>query len=342
MVILNWNGRKWLEKFLPAVVECSRKEALVVVADNGSTDDSVSWARSHCPEVRIIENGKNYGFADGYNVALKCVEAEYFLLLNSDVEVTPNWLRPLIRAMDKNPEMVACMPKVKAYKKKTHFEYAGAAGGMIDKNGFPFCRGRLFDREEEDLGQYNTSMEVFWATGAALMIRAQAYHAAGGLDGDFFAHMEEIDLCWRLKNRGHRIFCIPESQVYHVGGGSLEYGNSRKVFLNFRNNLYMIIKNDFRSPLFPKILFRMLMDGAAGIKFLLGGQFGHFWAVVRAHLNIYGTLRKTMRKRKALKKQVTRPNYAGMYQKSLPGAYFLKGIKKYSEMDQDAFIRSTK
>ncbi|MBQ2293175.1 MAG: glycosyltransferase, partial [Bacteroidaceae bacterium] len=242
VVILNFNGAEMLRAFLPSVVDYS-PEAEVIVADNCSTDASAQVMREEFPTVRYIQLEKNYGFADGYNRALAQVEAEYFLLLNSDVEVTQGWLAPMLEYMDSHPGVAACQPKLLSYKNKIEFEYAGACGGFIDKYGYPYCRGRIFDTVEEDKGQYDSVAELFWATGAALMIRAEDYRAAGGLDGTFFAHMEEIDLCWRLRSRGRGIVCIPQSCVYHVGGATLNKSNPRKTYLNFRNNLLMLYKN---------------------------------------------------------------------------------------------------
>ena len=281
IVILNYNGAGMLRQFLPSVISSS-PEAEIYVADNGSTDDSAQVMRDHFPETKYLQLDKNYGFADGYNRALEMVEAEYYLLLNSDVEVTTGWLAPMLAYMDKNPDVAACQPKLLSYKEKEYFEYAGAAGGFMDKYGYPFCRGRIFDTVEKDNGQYDTIAELFWATGAALMIRSQEYRAAGGLDGTFFAHMEEIDLCWRLRARGRRIVCIPQSTAYHVGGATLNKSNPRKTFLNFRNNLIMLYKNMPESRLRSTMFVRAILDYVAAAKFLLGGATGDFKAVLQA------------------------------------------------------------
>jgi GT2 family glycosyltransferase len=243
VVILNWNGRNFLETFLPSVLEYSARCADVIVADNASTDDSVAFLQEHYPQIRIIEHPKNGGFSKGYNDALKQIDAEYYILLNSDVEVTPNWITPVIEMMDADPSIAACQPKLRSFEDRSQFEYAGAAGGFIDAYGYPFCRGRIFDVLEEDRGQYDDACEVFWATGACLFVRADLYHALGGLDEDFFAHMEEIDFCWRLKNNGHKVMYCPDSTVYHVGGGALPKSSPRKTYLNFRNNLALLVKN---------------------------------------------------------------------------------------------------
>ena len=281
VVILNFNGAEMLRAFLPSVVEYS-PEAEVIVADNCSTDASAQVMREEFPAVRYIQLEKNYGFADGYNRALAQVEAEYFLLLNSDVEVTQGWLAPMLEYMDSHPGVAACQPKLLSYKNKKEFEYAGGCGGFIDKYGYPYCRGRIFDTVEEDKGQYDSVAELFWATGAALMIRAEDYRAAGGLDGTFFAHMEEIDLCWRLRSRGRGIVCIPQSCVYHVGGATLNKSNPRKTYLNFRNNLLMLYKNLPENELRHVMFVRALLDYVAAFKSLLSGDAAGCRAVLQA------------------------------------------------------------
>ena len=283
VVILNWNGVGMLQKFLPGVIKYSQGEGVeVCVADNGSTDESVVWLQTYCPDVRLIVLGKNYGFADGYNMVLQQVEAEYVVLLNSDVEVTPHWLDPLMEYMDAHPEVAACQPKIRSERNKALFEYAGASGGYLDKYGYPFCRGRIFDVVEEDKGQYDAIQPIFWATGAALFIRLKDYREAGGLDGRFFAHMEEIDLCWRLRSRGRGIVCIPQSTVYHVGAATLKKENPRKTFLNFRNNLLMLYKNLPKKELKRVMLIRGVLDGVAALVFLLKGEKEAARAVLQA------------------------------------------------------------
>ena len=283
VVILNWNGVGMLQKFLPKVVEYSVNQGVeVCVADNASTDESVSYLQTNFPNVRLILLDKNYGFAEGYNRALQQVEAEYVVLLNSDVEVTPHWLEPLVEYMDAHPEVAACQPKIRSERNKEYFEYAGAAGGYLDKYGYPFCRGRIFDVVEKDEGQYDTVSSVFWATGAALFIRLKDYWEAGGLDGRFFAHMEEIDLCWRLRSRGRGIVCIPQSVVYHVGAATLKKENPRKTFLNFRNNLLMLYKNLPEKDLKRVMFVRGLLDWVATFVFLLKGDGKNARAVWQA------------------------------------------------------------
>lgn len=270
-----------LEKFLPSVVAFSH-EADIIVADNASDDASLEYVRRNFPTLRIIELDRNYGFADGYNKALEQVDAEYYILLNSDVEVTDGWIAAMLAFMDRNRKAVACQPKLIDYKKREYFEYSGAAGGFIDRYGYPFCRGRMFDTVEMDIGQYNDICPVFWASGAAMMVRSKEYWAAGGLDGQFFAHMEEVDLCWRMQARGGEIYCVPQSRVYHVGGATLDKSNPRKTFLNFRNNLLMLYKNLPENELCRVMCMRTILDYVAAFKFLLSGSTGDFKAVIRA------------------------------------------------------------
>lgn len=283
IVILNWNGRKMMEQYLPSVVEYSCGEAEVIVADNASTDDSVVWLSEHYPHLRVILLDQNYGFAEGYNQALRQVDSEYYVLLNSDVEVTHHWLTPLIEEMDAHEEIAACQPKLLSMTNRDAFEYAGASGGFIDRYGYPFCRGRLFEVVEDDNGQYDDAKEVLWATGACMMIRAKDYWEAGGLDGRFFAHNEEIDLCWRLHRMGKHIFCFPESTVYHVGGGTLPKSNPRKTFLNFRNNLTMLWKNLPDNELQHVMRMRFFLDYLAAFQTLiLNHNWGDFKAILSA------------------------------------------------------------
>lgn len=281
VVILNYNGAGMLRRFLPSVIEYS-PEASIYVADNGSNDESCDVVRNEFPAVKLMVLDHNYGFAEGYNRALAQVDEEYAVLLNSDVEVTRGWLSPMTQFLDSNPEVAACQPKLLSFKQKDFFEYAGAAGGFIDKWGYTFCRGRIFNTVERDSGQYDDTTDVFWATGAALMIRNEVYKNNGGLDGRFFAHMEEIDLCWRLRSRGYRIACVPQSHVYHVGGATLKKENPQKTYLNFRNNLLMIYKNAPDCQLKKIMLFRKVFDNVAALKFLASGDYAAFKAVRKA------------------------------------------------------------
>lgn len=307
VVILNWNGMEMLRNFLPSVINYSKGNNVeVCVADNASTDSSVEMLRHEFPEIRLILLDKNYGFAEGYNKALRHVNAEYAVLLNSDVEVTPNWLFPLQDYMDMHPETAACQPKLRSQHDKGLFEYAGAAGGYLDRFGYPFCRGRIFDVVEEDHGQYNTIADVFWTTGAAMFVRLKDYIEVGGLDANFFAHMEEVDLCWRLKSRGKRLVCIPQSVVYHVGGGTLNKENSRKTFLNFRNNLLMLYKNLPESELKQIMCVRACLDVLAASVFFLKGEWKNAKAVFDARkaykkmLPHYSSLRKDIQQNRTV------------------------------------------
>ena len=331
VVILNYNGAAMLERFLPSVVKYS-SGAEVVVADNASTDDSVAVVTDGFPSVRLIKLDMNYGFADGYNKALEQVDAEYYVLLNSDVEVTDGWLEPLLSFMERTPDAVACQPKILAYNSKAHFEYAGAAGGFIDRYGYPYCRGRLFDAVEEDKGQYDDVCRVFWATGAAMLVRSDAFRNAGGLDGRFFAHMEEIDLCWRMLARGGVIYAVPQSRVYHVGGATLNKSNPRKTFLNFRNNLLMLYKNLPSDELRGVMRMRALLDYVAALKFLLTGAWGDFKAVLRARSE-YRSMRSEYRS--VREENLARATVSVIKERtafSLLWQYYVKGKKQFSQL----------
>lgn len=334
VVILNWNGKSYLEKFLPSVIEHSGK-ARIVVADNASTDDSVEFVQQNYPQIEIVVNAENGGFAKGYNDAFKHIQAEYYLLLNSDIEVTPNWLNPLLEQM-KDPQVAGCQPKVKAYHNQHSFEHAGASGGYLDRNYFPFCRGRIFLTVESDQGQYDGTTEVFWASGACLLIRSELFHKAGGFDEEFFAHMEEIDLCWRLKKMNYKFMVCPESTVYHIGGGTLPYTSPRKVYLNFRNSVLMIVKNH-EGILFPKLFKRLCIDGIAASRFLMIGEFKQFAAVFNAHIYLYKNLSSLLKKRLHIKKMSTTFNSTGLYNGNILSAYFFKGIKEFSKLNQRLF-----
>ncbi|WP_281323998.1 glycosyltransferase family 2 protein [Flavobacterium sp. IMCC34518] len=296
VVILNWNGIKLLEQFLPSVIQFS-PEATVYVADNASTDESVAFVKKNFPSVMIVQNKTNQGFAGGYNDALHSIDADIYALVNSDIEVTNNWLKPILETFESETETAIIQPKILDFKKKNYFEYAGAAGGFIDQFGYPFCRGRIFDTLEKDNGQYNDKVDIFWASGACFFIRSTVYKELKGFDEDFFAHQEEIDLCWRAINKEYKIKYISDSIVYHVGGATLQQANPQKTYLNFRNSLLMLTKNLPQNTLFQVLIIRMLLDGIAGIKFVFEGQFTHFWAVIRAHFSFYSLFLKNYKKR---------------------------------------------
>jgi len=330
IVILNWNGRKYLEKFLPSVLASLYQNKIIIVADNASTDDSVDFLQKNYPQVTLIQNSINEGFARGYNLALKQVTADYYVLLNSDVEVTPNWIAPIIELMESDVLIAACQPKLLAYHNKDQFEYAGASGGWLDILGYPFMRGRVFDDCEKDTGQYDTDQQCFWASGAAFFVRSSVYHQLGGLDEFFFAHQEEIDFCWRAQLAGYTIFVQPASVVYHVGGGTLPKGNSRKTFLNFRNNLVMMAKNLSLATALWKIPFRLMLDGVSAWRAILGGDSGYFIAICKAHVDFVGWLLSN-------KKQSVFPTKKdgklyGLYKGSVVWAYFIQKKKTFLEI----------
>lgn len=324
VVILNWNGVQLLEQFLPSIVKYS-PDANIYVADNASTDNSIEYIKQNFPSVTIITNKRNFGFAQGYNEALKGLNEEIYALVNSDIEVTLNWLQPIIERFSTIKNVAIIQPKILDYKNKTHFEYAGAAGGFIDKYGFPFCRGRIFDTIEADLSQYNDAIKIFWASGACFFIRSDVFHNLKGFDDDFFAHQEEIDLCWRANNNGYEIMFEPKSVVYHVGGATLNEVNPQKTYLNFRNSLLMLCKNLPHNRLFPIIFIRLCFDGIAGIKFIFEGKFQHCLAIIRSHFAFYKNFSKTYKKR-----DVTQlSNYYKT--KSIVINYFIKNGKIFGQ-----------
>jgi GT2 family glycosyltransferase len=296
VVILNWNGVQLLEQFLPSIVAFS-PEATIYIADNASTDESITFVQQHYPNIEIIKNNANFGFAQGYNEALKHIDAEIYALVNSDIEVTKNWLLPIIETFKNEPQTAIVQPKILDFKNKSYFEYAGAAGGFIDQYGYPYCRGRLFKTIEKDKGQYDDEIEIFWASGACFFIRSNVYKELHGFDDDFFAHQEEIDLCWRAINKGYTIKYNYKSTVYHLGGATLQQGNPKKTFLNFRNSLLMLTKNVPKDSLYRILFGRMVLDGIAGIQFLLQGKFSHFSAILQAHYSFYRLFSKTYKKR---------------------------------------------
>jgi GT2 family glycosyltransferase len=333
IVILNWNGLEYMKMFLANVIRYSLFEnTSVYVADNGSTDDSIRWISENNKEAKIIKLDKNYGFAGGYNRALSQLDSRYFVLLNSDVEVTENWLQPLVNYMDINPDVASCQPKILSYHNRNCFEYAGAAGGFIDKYGYPFCRGRIFNVTEKDYGQYNTLSDIFWSSGACMIVRSDAWNRFGGFDDSFFAHMEEIDLCWRFQNSGLRVCCLPDSIVYHVGGGALQYDSPFKTFLNFRNGLFLLYKNLPDNKLNSVLSIRKLLDGLAALVFLFKGQPGNIKAIMRAHISYYKNKSRLKVKRRANKKMQIKQSTTYILNKSIVFQFYIKQNKTYSSL----------
>ena len=335
VVILNWNGKKMLEKFLPSVIEHSSPVAEVIVADNGSTDDSMDFLHTSYPTLRTIQLDKNYGFAGGYNRALAQVDADYFILLNDDVEVTQHWIEPVIEQLGQDEKVAIAQPKLLMYDQRDTFEYAGGAGGFIDRYGYPFCRGRVFMTLEQDHGQYDDACEIFWASGAALFVKAAVWRELGGLDDDFFAHMEEIDFCWRAKNKGYQVVYCPKSTVYHVGGGTLPKSSPFKTQLNFRNNLAMLYKNLPQRHHRRVLMLRMVLDYIAGMKFLAEGHPKEFSAVVKAHKEFYSWHDDLRRKRKALNPKEVSCVYTGR----LLFDYYLFKKNKFSKLNKNRITK---
>ncbi len=334
VVILNWNGKKLFDTFLPSVIENSAAENIkIYIADNGSTDNSVEYLEKNYPSIQIIELKNNFGFADGYNLTLKNIKAHYFVVLNSDVKVTPGWIDVCISKFEEDEKIAAIQPKILSYNEPDKFEYAGASGGFIDKFGYPFCRGRILNRIEEDKAQYNNSSAIFWASGACMFVKAEAFKQVGGFDGDFWAHMEEIDLCWRMKSRGYKIVYQPKSVVYHLGGGTLSYGSPRKIYLNFRNNLFMLFKNLPKHQFKRIFLARMILDGVAALKFILGFNYREFWAVVKSHFVFYYNLRSMINKRKEVQKYIVVKEHPEIYPKSIMWKFFIQKKRKFSELN---------
>ncbi len=327
IVILNWNGQKLLEQFLPSIVNFSLEEATIYVADNASTDSSIKFIKEFYPSIQIIENATNGGYAKGYNDALQQVDADIYCLLNSDVEVTKNWLTPVIDLFKKEENTAIIQPKLLDFKEKTKFEYAGAAGGFVDLFGYPYCRGRVFNYLETDNGQFNDVSDIFWASGACLFIRANIYHKLNGFDEDYFAHQEEIDLCWRIQNEGYAIKYVGASTVYHVGGATLQETNPHKTFLNFRNSLLNVVKNVPKQWFLFVIFSRLVLDGIAGIKFLIELRPIHTWAIIKAHFSFYKNFNTFLKKRKRLQKK---SNYN--LHTSIVWQYFFLKRKKFKDL----------
>ena len=331
VVILNWNGKHWLEQFLPSVMASTYSAMQVMVVDNASTDDSVFFVQEHYPQIELVVLDENYGFAEGNNQALPHIKTPYFVLLNSDVEVEPDWLEPLVVRMETDPQIASIQPRVRSWHQKDSFEYAGAAGGLLDRFCYPFCRGRLFDDLEIDRNQYTEAIDIFWATGACCLIRKSVVEEIGLFEPEYFAHMEEIDFCWRALNHGFRIICEPKSVVYHVGGGALAQGSPRKTYLNVRNSLATMLRNLPSAQIFPKILVRLSLDGVWGLRSILRWDWKTVGAILKAHFHFYGKLPYWLKTRREIyrdKKVIPRLPQNGYYPKSVVWAYFAKGQKK--------------
>jgi GT2 family glycosyltransferase len=333
VVILSYNGTKWHDLFLPKIIEQAAMGYDVIVVDNASTDDTYNHVATHFPTVKLLQVGTNRGFANGYYEALKSIQAKYYVLLSSDFEVTDNWYPPLHQAMEQHPDMAACQPKIRYWRDRELFEYAGAGGGFMDQFGYLFCRGRIFFDIEKDEKQYEDNIEVFWASGGCLVVRAGLYHKVGGLDPEFYAHMEEVDLCWRLKNAGYKIGYIAQSVVYHVGGSVISYGSPQKLYYNFRNNLILLVKNEQKRRLIWLFPFRLLLDGVAAFRLLLTGHFREFYTIFKAHMHFYRTLPLWLSRRKDNHKFITRRNLEGIYPRSVVWDYFVRGKKKFPELN---------
>ena len=336
VVILNWNGKRYLQEFLPSVIKHSKEYARIVVADNGSSDGSVDYLEEYLPDIEILRFDTNHGYAGGYNRALKMILAKYYILLNSDIEVNENWISPVLKLMESDRKVGACQPKIMQYYSHEVFEYAGAAGGFIDFLGYPFCRGRIFNALEKDNGQYDkiNNNEVFWASGACMFIRAESFHESGGFDENFFAHMEEIDLCWRLKLKGEKITCCTDSVVYHVGGGTLPKTNPRKTYLNFRNSLWVLAKNLPAGKFYKLLPVRIILDQIAAVKFLIDGNFKDAIAVIKAHFAFVRKLH-TMRKSS---KNIKGKKVAGIYLRSIVWDYYVGKKQSFRDLPQDRFV----
>lgn len=330
VIILNWNGIGFLKKFLPSVVNFSiNMNTEVYIADNGSTDGSAEWITDTFSELKLIKLERNFGFSAGYNRAIEQIDAQYYVLLNSDIEVTPGWIEPLISCLDENPDVASCQPKILSYNRKDHFEYAGAAGGFIDKYGYPLCRGRVITEVEKDTGQYDNPTDIFWSTGACMAVRSEAWRKCGGFDPEFFAHMEEIDLCWRFHRAGYRVRFVPGSVVYHVGGGALPYNSPFKTFLNFRNSLFLLYKNLPEKNFRKKMFIRMVLDGIAAVFFLIKGQFRSVVSVWNAHMGFYKRLKKLKAEREIIKTLGCNEPEGLILNKCIVFEFYIKGRRTF-------------
>lgn len=332
IVLLNYNGKKYLQQFIPEVLKFNEGHPVYLI-DNASTDHSVEFIRQHHPEIKIISLSKNEGFSSGYNLGLQDIASEYYILINTDLQVTSNWIKPVLDLMDNDPLIAACQPKILSYHQPKKFEYAGAAGGFIDLLGYPFCRGRIFNTLEDDEGQYDDVREIFWATGACFFVRADLFHQFKGFDDDFFAHMEEIDLCWRLKSAGYKIYYQGQSKVYHVGGGTLPMNNPYKVFLNFRNNLNMLHKNSASRHFLWKYMLRCVLDIAAAFIYLTSKSLNDSLAILKAHFHFWKSYRKNKSKKEITNSNLNRYKFKEIYTMSIVYSYYFKGKKRFWELN---------
>ncbi len=332
VVILSYNGTKWHELFLPKIVEEAHTGYEVILADNASTDNTLQYVQENFPSIKTLQIAVNHGFANGYYEALKQIKAKYYVLLSADFEVTKDWFPPLHAAMERDEMLAACQPKIRYWREKEKFEYAGAGGGFIDSFGYLFCRGRIFFDLENDNGQYDDNIEVFWASGGCFMVRADLYHKVGGLDNEFYAHMEEVDLCWRLKNAGYKIGYVSKSLVYHVGGSVISYGSTQKLYYNFRNNMILLLKNEKGSKLLWLFPLRLVLDGMAGMRLLVTGNFKQTFTIVKAHFHFYGSIGKWMKRRRENKMMIAKRNEEGIYKRSIVWDYFLLKKKKFPDL----------
>ncbi len=332
LVLLSYNSRAYLERFLPFVLKTDYSDYRLIIVDNASTDDTLEFLQKEYPQIDILHIDVNRGFTNGFVESLACIRAEYYALLTSDVEVPPQWLTPLVEAMDEDDKLGACQPKIKSFKERDSFEYAGAAGGFMDVFGYMFCRGRIFDHVEKDKGQYDDPVDIFWASGAVFLLRSDVYHQVGGFDNDFFAHMEEIDLCWRIQRAGYGIKAIPKSEVYHVGGSVILYGSTEKTYHNYRNNLIMLTKHLPGGRLLWMIPWRLFLDLVSGLQALMSGRAKEMGAILKAHVHYWSSLGKFLRKRKEIYSLIPYKELKGIYSRSIIWQFFIRGKNKYSEL----------
>ena len=333
IVLLSYNSRDYLERFIPILLKHTPSQHEIVVVNNGSTDDTETFLNENYPHLRVVKIEKNKGFTNGYKESLKQIQADYYCLLSSDVEVSENWTEPIMKVFQEDPNVAVCQPKIKSWHKRNEFEYAGASGGFLDKYGYLFCRGRLFYSVEEDTGQYNDITEIFWASGACFFIKSEVYHSIGGLDDDFYAHMEEVDLCWRIKNAGYKVMAVPSSEVFHVGGSIISYGSATKTFRNYRNNLILLMKNLPFEEVVWKLPYRLFLDSVAFFHLLFTGEIKQAFTIIRSHMSFHVRFLYWIKKRNATQKMVKSDANVSFYGESIVWKYFIGGIKKFSELN---------